>query len=493
MADLIAEAERDLQTWRAQKSQRIASTPSRSGSIASRRLERASQRSFRTWSSPGPIVNPAPRTELRQHIGQLADMRTRRVMQYNQEVSRQIEEQERSSPPRAPLTPTSPPPTIKDAEAKPVAPPVRVVTVYKETQATRIGIIFHQNPPMELRHEKEPGAALGVPPIVKIIDANGISAHSGLFEGDRLIAINSTAVMSNIQAVQMLREAVGTITFSVMSAVGEQKEAVAADKAATRIQGLQRAKTAKLEVAKIKEEEATKDAEAADIQNMVRSSSSFKFSSKKVKEERERKEASKDEAAAEIQMFAKAHTKKRLSMQVEPSVVEAKAEVAKKVEVKAEAAKKVEAATDGLPEVVPLLSPRLQVLGRLYLQQKTTRQFVSYASWPSKGGKRFSSYAVAKPAVQVKPQPTKPPTVPPQSMLMESSGLGSGAAGSFGQPWIREGATSPSNDDLGFRPLRVAGGEGTRHVEEEESVELPRGPSPIAMKWELAPAAVVVS
>ena len=213
-------------------------------------------------------------------------------MQYNQEVSRQIEEQERSSPPRAPLTPTSPPPTIKDAEAKPVAPPVRVVTVYKETQATRIGIIFHQNPPMELRQEseKEPGAALGVPPIVKIIDANGISAHSGLFEGDRLIAINRTAVMSNMQAVQMLREAVGTITFSVMSAVGEQKEAVAADKAATRIQGLQRAKTAKLEVAKIKEEEATKDAAAADIQNMVRSSSSFKFSSKRVKEEREKEE-----------------------------------------------------------------------------------------------------------------------------------------------------------------------------------------------------------
>ena len=319
--DLIAEAERDLQTWRAQKSQRIASTPSRSGSIASRRLERASQRSFRTWSSPGPIVNSSPRTELRQHIGQLADMRTRRIMQYNQEVSRQIEEQERSSPPRAPLTPTSPPPAIKDAEAKPVAPPVRVVTVYKETQATRIGIIFHQNPPMELRQEKEPGAALGVPPIVKIIDANGISAHSGLFEGDRLIAINRTAVMSNMQAVQMLREAVGTITFSVMSAVGEQKEAVAADKAATRIQGLQRAKTAKLEVAKIKEEEATKDAAAADIQNMVRSSSSFKFSSKKVKEERERKEASKDAAAAEIQMFAKARTAKRLSVKpVEPEI-----------------------------------------------------------------------------------------------------------------------------------------------------------------------------
>ena len=78
-------------------------------------------------------------------------------------------------------------------------------------------------------------------------------------------------------------------------------------------------------------------------------------------------------------------------------------------------------------------------------------------------------------------------------MSMESGGLGSGAAGSFGQPWIREGANSPSKDDTGFRPLRVAGGEGTRHVEEEESVELPRGPSPIAMKWELAPAAVVVS
>ena len=217
------------------------------------------------------------------------------------------------------------------------------------------------------------------------------------------------ALSKQVTALQQRLDTVKKAGAEKKAAEAEEETAAAKDKAATKVQTLQRAKTARLEVAKVKKEEAVKDEAAADIQNMVRSSSSFKFSSKKVKEERERKEASKDEAAAEIQMLAKAHEEEAVDA---GGAERGGGEGGGGREGGGEGGggQKVEAATDGLPEVVPLLSPRLQVLGRLYLQQKTTKQFVSYASWPSKGGKRFASYGVAKPAVQVKPQPTKPPT-----------------------------------------------------------------------------------
>merc|ERR1719484_143187 len=55
---------------------------------------------------------------------------------------------------------------------------VRVVTLYKDTQSTRLGIIFHQNTPDELvtDADKTPrGAGEGtvVIPIIKVLDKSG--------------------------------------------------------------------------------------------------------------------------------------------------------------------------------------------------------------------------------------------------------------------------------------------------------------------------------
>jgi len=100
---------------------------------------------------------------------------------------------------------------------------VRVVTLYKDTQSTRLGIIFHQNTPDELvtDADKTPrGAGEGtvVIPIIKVLDKSGIAGNcTELSEGDQVLSVNGTAALSNIQAVQMLREAVGPVKLAVTS------------------------------------------------------------------------------------------------------------------------------------------------------------------------------------------------------------------------------------------------------------------------------------
>ena len=100
---------------------------------------------------------------------------------------------------------------------------VRTVTLHKETQSTRLGIIFHQNTPEELADvDKTPrdGGDQGkvVIPIIKVLDKSGIAGNSPhLAEGDQVLSVNGVAALSNIQAVQMLREAVGPVKLAVTS------------------------------------------------------------------------------------------------------------------------------------------------------------------------------------------------------------------------------------------------------------------------------------
>jgi len=97
---------------------------------------------------------------------------------------------------------------------------VRSVTLIKELQATRLGIIFHQNTPDELTNtDLTPRGVTPSPvvlPIIKVLDKSGIAGNTpGLYEGDQLISVNGKAALSNIQAVQMLREAVGEVVLAV--------------------------------------------------------------------------------------------------------------------------------------------------------------------------------------------------------------------------------------------------------------------------------------
>ena len=101
-------------------------------------------------------------------------------------------------------------------------PGVREVRLHKETQSTRLGIIFHQNTPAELgdvSSDATPRVAGQQPvviPVIKVLDKSGIAgAVPNLHEGDQVLSVNGKAALSNIQAVQMLREAVGEVVLAV--------------------------------------------------------------------------------------------------------------------------------------------------------------------------------------------------------------------------------------------------------------------------------------
>lgn len=82
---------------------------------------------------------------------------------------------------------------------------VRVVTLFKETQSTRLGIIFHQNTPDELSDaDKTPRGGADaqhvVIPIIKVLDKSGIAGNcKDLSEGDQVLSVNGQAALSNIQ------------------------------------------------------------------------------------------------------------------------------------------------------------------------------------------------------------------------------------------------------------------------------------------------------
>lgn len=53
-------------------------------------------------------------------------------------------------------------------------------------------------------------------PVIKMIDKAGVAGNvPDLNEGDQVISINGTAALSNVDAVRMLREAVGEVLLAV--------------------------------------------------------------------------------------------------------------------------------------------------------------------------------------------------------------------------------------------------------------------------------------
>lgn len=101
---------------------------------------------------------------------------------------------------------------------------VREVRLFKEARTTRLGVIFHQNTPAELgdvSSDSTPRAAgthAVVLPVIKIIDPSGVaSLCADLFEGDEVLSVNGHAALSNVQAVTLLREAVGELRLAVRS------------------------------------------------------------------------------------------------------------------------------------------------------------------------------------------------------------------------------------------------------------------------------------
>ena len=98
---------------------------------------------------------------------------------------------------------------------------VREVRLFKEAQNTRLGIIFHQSTPegSDVSSDYTPRAAGGreiILPVIKVLDKSGIAgACPDLKEGDQVLSVNGQAAISNVQAVQMLREACGPVVLAV--------------------------------------------------------------------------------------------------------------------------------------------------------------------------------------------------------------------------------------------------------------------------------------
>ncbi len=102
---------------------------------------------------------------------------------------------------------------------------VREVQLFKETQTTRLGIIFHQSTPNELDVSSDStprgnGRQPVVLPVIKVLDKAGIAGScTDLHEGDQVLSVNGHAALSNVQTVQMLRDAVGPLTLAVRETV----------------------------------------------------------------------------------------------------------------------------------------------------------------------------------------------------------------------------------------------------------------------------------
>ena len=98
---------------------------------------------------------------------------------------------------------------------------VREVRLFKEAQNTRLGIIFHQSTPegSDVSSDYTPRAAGGreiILPVIKVLDKSGIAgACPDLKEGDQVLSVNGQAAISNVQAVQMLRDACGPVVLAV--------------------------------------------------------------------------------------------------------------------------------------------------------------------------------------------------------------------------------------------------------------------------------------
>ena len=53
-------------------------------------------------------------------------------------------------------------------------------------------------------------------PVIKVLDKAGIAGNSpDLHEGDQVLSVNGHAALSNVQTVQMLRDAVGSVVLAV--------------------------------------------------------------------------------------------------------------------------------------------------------------------------------------------------------------------------------------------------------------------------------------
>ena len=103
---------------------------------------------------------------------------------------------------------------------------VREVRLYKDAQTTRLGIIFHQSTPAELgdvSSDATPRAGGRQPvvlPVIKVLDKAGIAGNSpDLHEGDQVLSVNGHAALSNVQTVQMLRDAVGSVVLAARQLV----------------------------------------------------------------------------------------------------------------------------------------------------------------------------------------------------------------------------------------------------------------------------------
>ena len=99
---------------------------------------------------------------------------------------------------------------------------VRMIKLYKESQTTRLGIIFHQQTPAQLGDvesdltPRPSGQMPVVIPVIKTIDPNGAAGQAvDLNVGDQVLSINGEAALSNIEAVKMLREAIGDVVLAV--------------------------------------------------------------------------------------------------------------------------------------------------------------------------------------------------------------------------------------------------------------------------------------
>ena len=345
MADLIAEAEAELLTWRASKKPAPIASPPRlrpatrlnlggASSIAAWRIERASHRGQMSSRSES----------FRQQMHQLADDRARRVEQYNHEVqmSHRVEVQSRqssASPPRAsrrttlevrswPLSPPKPPPAQEqiveeDLATGSSAPAAQTVPGKEEEDeaADRVLLSLADRALIEQRAtllaELESECAVVERAMESLKESDERDEYDMLLKQfnalkERISRVKEKAIegerASRDAAAAEIQGFARSFLQDVKKAAGEEEEEDTKVKIDAVLEcGMYEARIKIMPPSSPKggggDGERSKDEAAAEIQSFARS-----YSSKKIAKE----ERVKDAAAAEIQGFARSYSSKRV-------------------------------------------------------------------------------------------------------------------------------------------------------------------------------------
>jgi C-terminal processing protease CtpA/Prc len=128
-------------------------------------------------------------------------------------------DKERRKSAGSPGQPAAPAPVVDQqpkAPRPPGMPALREVKLFKDTEETKIGAVFHRSDDaFDKSFFNVEGSS--VQPIIKKVDPGSMAETGGLVPGDVVLSVNGISGLSNFQVVEMLRKGQGVFNLVVIS------------------------------------------------------------------------------------------------------------------------------------------------------------------------------------------------------------------------------------------------------------------------------------